>query len=463
MEDLIPLFTFLAGIAVGGVAVWVMQRSKIQQAFLDGANEERANLAKADERIRNQQEQISELKENIGELKGLLTAENNAGAQFQADIARLETQLIEERKQSQEKLALLESAEKKLTETFKSLSVDALKSSNDSFLTLAKTKLQPVEKSIEKFEGSIKKLETDRVGAYKGLKTQVEELQKSQRHLNKETANLVSALRSPNVRGRWGEVQLKRVVELAGMLDYCDFREQQSQATDDTAVRPDLLVQLPAGKNVVVDSKVPLSSYLDALEAKDEATREEKLSEYAKSVRSHVQQLGKKAYFEHFDPSPEFVVLFIASEAFFSAALQKEPSLIEEGAKRNVIIATPTTLIALLRAVAYGWREEQLAKNAQDISKLGKELYKRIATVTKHVIQLGKGLKSTTETYNKFVGSFESRVLVTARRFEELQADVKGQDIESVEPVDAIPREVQSRELLPKSTERIETDQLPIH
>ncbi|MCH7686140.1 MAG: DNA recombination protein RmuC [Planctomycetes bacterium] len=327
---------------------------------------------------------------------------------------------------------------------------------------MAKTKFEPIENSIEKVDNSIKKLEKDRVGAYQGLETQVKGLKDEQMALRKETTNLVGALRSPNVGGQWGEIQLRRVVELAGMLNNCDFCEQQSQETDGKGIRPDLVVYLAGGRNVVVDSKVPIKSYLEAQEATDETTRNTKLADHAKSVRSHIRLLGQKSYFEHFDRSPEFVVLFISNEASYSAAVQQDPGLFEEAAQKNVIVATPTTLIALLRTVAYGWREEQLAENAKKISDLGKKLYGRISTVAKHVTELGKSLKGASEAYNKFVGSLESRVLVTARKFGDLGADVQGVEIEQIEPIDSIPRKIQSSELTPTSSERIASKNLPI-
>jgi DNA recombination protein RmuC len=253
------------------------------------------------------------------------------------------------------------------------------------------------------------------------------------------------------------------VVELAGMLSHCDFREQQSQETDGKGVRPDLIVQMAGGRNVVVDSKVSIKSYLEAREATDEITRNTKLVDHAKSVRSHIRSLGQKSYFEHFDRSPEFVVLFISNEASYSAAVQQDPGLFEECAQRNVVIATPMTLIAMLRTVEYAWREEQLAQNAKEISDLGKELYKRIATISEHVGRLGKSLSVATDAYNKFVGSLETRVLVTARKFSELQADAHGIEIEQIEPIDSVPRNIQSSELTPISSERIASKNLPIY
>lgn len=419
MESVLAFVGFVVGLGVGWAVVWLIMKERIQRAYEQGKQKR------------------------------------------ETEVVELTTTLDLEKKQFKEKLDLLDQAKKTLSDTFNSLAGQALNTNNESFLALATTKFRPVDESIKKFDQSVKKLEEDRVGAYEGLKAQVTGIGTALQTLNKETTNLVSALRSPNVRGRWGEIQLKRVVELAGMLSYCDFREQPSQEGDGKTVRPDLVVHLPAGINVIVDAKVPLDAYLEALEATDEATRSAKLVDHAKSLRSHIRLLGQKSYYEQFDTSPEFVVLFIASDAFYDAALRQEPTLLEEATQKNVIVATPTTLIGLLWIVAYGWRQEQLAKNAKQISELGKELYKRIATLSDHVGSLGKSLSGATDAYNKFVGSLETRVLVTARKFSELHADVPGTDIEQIEPIDSVPRKIQSSELAPTSSERIDSRNLP--
>src|SRR5579863_6877404 len=375
--------------------------------------------------------------------------------------ARLESALELERKASNEKLALLTRAGEDLQNAFKALAADALKTNNSTFLQIAQETLKrfqsdargdldarqkavadlvtPVRESLSKVDAQIQQMEIARGEAYGDLKAQVQSLITTQKELQSETGNLVRALRTPNVRGRWGEIQLRRVVEIAGMLPYCDFAEQETVTTEAGRFRPDLVVKLPGGKNVVVDAKTPLDAFLDAFETNDEETRRKCLLNHARQVRDHMETLSGKNYWEQFEATPEFVVMFLPGETFFSAALEQDPGLIEQGVLSRVIPASPTTLIALLKAVNYGWNQEKLARNAKQISELGKDLYERMATMAEHIEDIGGDLHKAVGSYNKAIGSLERMVLPAARKFTELGAPV-ADDIPQLEPIETTAR-----------------------
>ena len=331
---------------------------------------------------------------------------------------------------------VLTEAQTKLLESFRSLSAEALQANNQMFLDLADTALakrqMAIDELVRPLKDTLQKLETARVSAYDNLASHLQAL-------GTETTNLVKALRTPHTRGQWGEMQLRRTVELAGMIDYCDFRVQQTLYAEEGRLRPDMVVMLPNGRRLVVDAKAPLSAYLEALDAGDDASRATRMKQHAAQVRTHVEKLANKSYWSQLDATlgatPEFVICFLPGESFFSAALQHDPSLIEFGAEQRVLLATPTTLIALLKAVAYGWRQEQIAQNAVEISRLGRDLYDRLTKLAEHFSAVGTHLDRATKCYNEAAGTFERRVLVSARRMKDKGVTV-AEDIPEMKLVD---------------------------
>ena len=448
---------FLLGAAIGGAICWLITRGKITTEYDRARRESETERATILERLSGKETQIEELKDALDrECEQSVRLRNeNAGAI--AELSAIQVRLEEERKANREKLALIDEAQKKLADTFKALSADALQSNNQQFLALAKSNLErfqetakgdlekrtqaidelvkPLKESLEKVDGKIGELEKTRAGAYSELREQVKALASSQSQLQAETGNLVKALRAPHVRGRWGEIQLRRVVELAGMLQYCDFIEQETVNTEESRIRPDLIVRLPGNRTIVVDSKVPFDAFYESISTSDDELRAVKLKEHARLVRTHISSLSRKSYWEAVQPTPEFVLLFLPGETFYSAALEQDPKLIEDGVTEKVLIATPTTLIALLKAVSYGWRQEQMATNAEEVSNLAKTLYDRLRVFTNHFDEIGRNLDRALDSYNKGVRSLEARVLVTARKFKERGA-IAGEEVDTLEPVD---------------------------
>lgn len=440
--------------------------------WLFGRSSQRATEVRLDERTKETDRLRQQLTEADRARMEAGRAFDLKSEQLQADLtraleesSRLAAEIDGERKAACEKLALLLDAETKLREAFKALSAEALNANNQSFLELAKTKLEthqetadsafearkqaitvlvkPIEDSLKKVEERLGDVEKERVDAYAELRAHVEQMGRSQQQLQLETANLVRALRTPHVRGQWGEIQLRRVVEMAGMVEQCDFAEQESTATDQGSIRPDLIVKLPGGKSIVVDSKAPLSAYIDAAEALDDTARTALMSQHAKQVRIHIEALASKGYWNQFPSAPDFVVMFLPGESFFSAACQYDPSLIEFAVSQHVIPASPTTLITLLKTVQFGWRQERIAESAQHISALGRELYDRLRVLGEHFERCGNGLRNAVDHYNKAVGSLESRVLVSARKFRELGSG-STDDIDALDVIDVNPKKLQA-------------------
>jgi DNA recombination protein RmuC len=383
--------------------------------------------------------------------------------------ARLQTELEKDRALHAERLRTYQEAEASLRDAFQALSADALKSNTQQFLALAESRLHaarvqatadmdgrrkaiedllaPMAKTLEQVDREIREAERRRTETGARLMERIASLDTAGQSLRDETRRLTDALKRPGVRGRWGELQLKRVVELAGMVEHCHFSEQEMIVCEQGRVRPDLVVHLPGGKHVVVDAKVPLDAYLRALEAPDEDTRQKLLADHCRQVRTHISQLASKSYFEKVASTPEFTVMFLPGEMFFSAALEQDPTLIEFGVERKVIPASPTTLIALLRAVAYGWQQDAMEDNARQISELGKSLYEAVRLLGNRFETLGGRLKSSLDAYNEAVGSLEGNVLVEARKLKELHASNGSEDIKPLEPIDRVPRVLQAPEL----------------
>ncbi len=497
---------FAAGAFLCGLLVWLLMRSSARQAIhqmdqfhdmeltqledrkavadaalaqvkesLADANADAEHLARelSDERSRlatalERCNQIPRLEETLIERDRLLSQTRDALAQERTHLADTKARMEEAQRSAEEKLVLLQEAELRLKDTFRALSSEALRMNTEQFTAFARQSLEqqqegakhelekrqiainelvkPLNESLGKVDERIASLEKARELAYGQLTEQLKMLGESQQRLQAETGNLVKALRAPQVRGRWGEVQLQRVVEMADMLEYCDFVQQESTDSEGGRLRPDMVVRLPNNKVIVIDAKTPLDAYMDALEKEEGPEKEACLVRHANQVRTHLGQLGQKKYQDQFDPAPEFVVMFLPSESFFSAALTQDPKLLDHGVDNKVLMATPTTLIALLKAVHYGWRQEQLTENAKVISELGTQLYERVRSLTGHFLQMRKGIELTADSYNKAIGTLERQVLSTTRKFDKLGAG-KGDTIPEIEEINSPLRSLQAPEL----------------
>lgn len=378
-------------------------------------------------------------------------------------IGVLESRIKDQDALQAEREAVLDKATAQLTQAFGELSNRSLRTNSETFLRLAEQNLnvhqekakrelgdreqaienlvKPIRDSLQQSQKQISELEKARSEAYGGIRAQLETMQQNQQSLTQETQNLVNALRRPEVRGRWGEITLRRLVELAGMVEHCDFQEQVHSSNDDQAIRPDMIISMPDERRLVVDVKTPLDAYLEAAEAKDDAQRKLGLERHARNVREHIRKLASKSYWKQFDNTPEFVILFIPGDQFLSAALNEDPDLIETALSQQIILATPTSFVALLKAVAYGWRQLALAENAQEIRKLAEDLHGRLSVFVTHMNKVGRQLGSSVDNYNRAVGSLERKVLPGARKFVELGIHAK-REIETLETLESVPREL---------------------
>jgi DNA recombination protein RmuC len=493
MSSTIFVLGALLAVAAAAATLLALTRARLARQ-LDGASKEAKEQQILNTKLQAQLDSKTETAEKalaeVVELRQDLVTERASRAAVEAEKARLETQLDEQQKHFAEKLALqqksfdeqtrlaaeqsgremarLTAAGEELKNAFDAMARRALESNNTSFLKLAEENLKnhqqnaaaelearekavaqlvkPIGDSLKSVDAQIRAIEDQRIQSYGEIYKQLTLLESSQQALRGETGRLVQALRAPHVRGRWGELQLKRVVELAGMIDHCDFTEQESVTTEsDKKLRPDMVIHLPGGRQIIVDAKTPLAAYIDATEATDEQTRKERLLSHAAQIRDHIAKLSAKSYWNQFPNSPEFVVMFLPGEVFFSAALEQMPELIEFGVQQKVIPASPTTLIALLRAVSYGWEQSKLAESAQKISELGQQIYERLTTMGKHFSSVGKNLKSAVSSYNDAVASLEARVFPAARKFPELGISIKG-ELPVLEPVEETARALQSPE-----------------
>jgi DNA recombination protein RmuC len=457
LEAIIVVLAGSAGLALG----WSMASARVRATFQDVVRQLEARAAAAEAGAQELRARIAPLQQQSEALAQALREAESTRAAADARIAEMQRGFEQQR-------ALLDQDRERLTEIFRSLASETLRSTNEDFLKLATERLgtvqkqteaglagtqnaiarivEPVRESLSRVHRQLQEIEGARREAYGKLTEQVGSLAQAQRVLQTETNNLAQALKSPVVRGRWGEVQLRRVVELAGMEEYCDFDEQSGIGAGEGggAARPDMVIKLTGGRQIAVDAKASLQAYLEAVEAPSEQAREAKLREHSQQVRSRVNELASKSYAQRLGRSVEFVVLFIPGEVFFSAALRADPELIEESANKGIILASPTTLMALLKAVAYGWREQRMAENAQRISEAGRELHERLSRMVEYLSRLGQSLEKSVEAFNSAVGSFNSRVIPSAQRLSELGA-ASPREVAILEEVDSRPRVVALR------------------
>lgn len=464
------VLTFLFAFAIGVTGAYLLMKARFAKSEATRQIEYNSQLSFLQAENRSLQNSLDhqvkaalEREEETQELNRRFLVVSN-------EKTALERSLEHEKANSEEKLALLNDARKNMIDAFTALSRQALDQNNQSFVnqatevfkqfqSLAVTDLNqrqekiseivlPVQKSLEAVDNHIAQLEKERLNTFATIGEQIHQMTNSQQKLSETTLNLVNILRNTRTRGQWGEIQLRRIVELAGMSQHCDFHEQLHVVGEDGAQRPDMVVRLPAQRTIVIDAKAPMTAFLEAFDATDDDSRNHHFRKHARSLRSHVGQLSKRAYHESFDPSPEFVLMFLPNEAVFSAALEHDPDLLDFGVSNNVIIATPLTLIALLKSAAYGWRQEAIADDVRQVAVLGRKLYERIGKMASDVARLGQSIDRSAKAYNKMVGTMEARVLASARRFKDLPAIGSNSELPPLESVETISRSFRTEEMV---------------
>ncbi len=460
---------FISGLVVGGVVVWFFVSSRLQANYSKQLSEIEGRAKGFEVLVNELRQQIQQRESDINQVRNELDNEKRQRIETATRLDETQKRLEDSYKNLEEQRAFIELMKTELTDTFKAHASAALKSSNEDFLRLAaehlgkilaETKgklgehkeamegtIKPLQEMLKRYEEQIHRLEKQRQEGFGAITQQISSLSSMQEQLRKETSNLVNVLRRPKISGSWGEIGLRRVVELAGMTPYCDFYEQKSVTTETGRLMPDMIVRLPNGREIVVDVKAPVDAYLTAVSISSEEDKKRAMSNYISQVRDHMNKLGSKAYWDQFKQSPEFVVMYLPGESFFSAAIEHDHKLIEDAAARKVILSTPTTFIALLKAVAYGWQQEQITKSAQEISNLGKELYERFVIVLEHFSKTGQSLKKAVDSYNEGVRSMESRLIPSIRRFKDLGISSSKELLSPIE-IDQ----------LPKSTEHLSID-----
>ena len=440
----------LGGILIGGFVVGLLVHGRARTVAADRNAELGAQLAREQSTVVELRDQLAQRKEEIERTSARLQEDadrlrSQIQAEQQARVAA-DTRVAESLKNVAEQRKLLEDAERKLKESFTALSAEVLRQNSEQFAKQTAEKVQPLNEALKRYEQEIRQIEKSRQESYAGLTKQLEQMGATQAQLSQNTGSLVHALRTPHVKGRWGELQLRRVVEVAGLSSHCDYIEQFSTDAEEGRLRPDLLVKLPGDRTIVIDAKVSTNAYLDALGESDEVARQPHLQRYIKAVREHVRQLSGKAYWNQFQNAPDFVVMFVPGESFFSAALEQDRTLIEEALNSRVILASPTTLIALLRAVAYGWQQQAQIENARHIGETAKLLYDRVCTFADHLAKVGDQLRRASETYNAAAASWEARIVPMGRRVQELGVSSKQGEFAELSPIDVTPRKLTSAE-----------------